>query len=128
MPEKVNWSFTIDTVEGPRLSGSDVMDLHAYDKVSVTLEPGVADVDVAVQPVDEAGLVRLLVIRASAYNEALTFSADGGTTELPLEGPVVLIGSGAVRLLADAPQELRLANGTASAVTVDILAGRNAAS
>jgi hypothetical protein len=127
MPETMNWSFSIEAVQGPRISGSDALQVDAYDKVSVDLEAGAADVNVQIQPANAAGRVQLLVIRATAYDPAISFSADAGTTVFALDGPVVLVGAGPVALLATAPQTLQLSNGTATDVTVDILVGRDSA-
>ncbi len=127
MPETLNWSFSIEAVQGPRISGSNTMQVDAYDKLSVSLEAGATDVDVQIQPANTAGRVQLLVIRASAYDAALTFSADSGATRFARDGPVVLVGSGPVSLLAAAPQTLRLSNGTTADVTIDVLVGRNPA-
>ena len=79
------------------------------------------------QPATAAAKVHVLVIGASAYSEDVTFSADAGATTFGLLGPLVLIGNGAVELLADAPQTLRFGNATALPVTVDILVGRDPA-
>lgn len=127
MPETINWSFSVAAVDGPRVYGSDAVDVDAYDKASVALAAGDTNVDVQVQPSNTAGRVRVLVIGSSAYDADITFSADAGTTTFGLDGPVVLIGAGAVGLLADAPQTLRFSNTTTGAVTVDILVGRDPA-
>ncbi|MGB8020415.1 MAG: hypothetical protein WCF04_04240 [Candidatus Nanopelagicales bacterium] len=127
MPETINWSFSVAVANGPRVTGSDSLDVDAYDKASITLAAGDANVDVQIQPSTTAGRVRVLIIGASAYDDAISFSADSGATSFALDGPVVLIGSGAVGLLAGAPQTLRLSNGTQDDVTVDILVGRNPA-
>lgn len=127
MPETINWSFSVAAVDGPRVYGSDALDVDAYDKASVALAAGDSDVDVEVQPSNTAGRVRALVIGSSAYDAGITFSADAGTTVFALDGPIVLIGSGAVELLADAPQTLRFSNTTTGDVTVDILVGRDPA-
>jgi hypothetical protein len=127
MPETMNWSFSIEAVQGPRISGSDALQVDAYDKVSVELDAGATNVNVQIQPADAAGRVQLLVIRSSAYDPAITFSADAGATSFALDGPVVLVGNGPVTLLAVAPQTLRLANGTADGITVDVLVGRDSA-
>lgn len=127
MPETINWSFSVAAVDGPRIHGSDALDVDAYDKASVVLAAGATDVDVQIQPSSTAGRVRVLVIGSSAYDPGITFSADAGTSVFALDGPVVLIGSGAVELLGAAPQTLRLGNTTAEDVTVDILVGRDPA-
>lgn len=127
MPEIINWSFSVAALNGPRVNGSDAVVVDAYDKASITLVAGDADIDVQVQPSTTAGKVHVLVIGASTYDAGITFSADGGTTDMALDGPVVLIGTGAVELLADAPQTLRFSNTTSGDVTVDILVGRDPA-
>lgn len=125
MPETINWSFSIAAANGPRISGSDTLEVDAYDKVNVALAAGATDIDVEVQPSATAGRVRVLCMASSTYDSGITFSADAGTTNFTLDGPVVLIGTGAVELLASAPQTLRFNNSTADDVTVDILVGRD---
>jgi len=126
MAETINWAVHVDVSAGPTLSASGASTLQAYDKIGITLEAGAADVDVELQPGDDAGQVLLLVITASAYDEDLTYSPDAGATEIPLDAPLALIGAGAVSLLAATPQELQFDNGTEAAVEVQILVGRNA--
>lgn len=127
MPETINWSFSVAAAKGPRVYGSDAVELDAYDKASVVLAAGETNIDVQVQPAGAAGRVHVLVIGASAFDAGITFSADAGTTAFPLDGPVVLIGRGAVALLAGAPQTLQFSNTTPNDVTVDILVGRDSA-
>ncbi|MFP5282348.1 MAG: hypothetical protein ACLGIF_02745, partial [Actinomycetes bacterium] len=76
------------------------------------------------QPSANGGDVELLVLTASSYEADVTFSADAGGTDFVLNGPVVLVGSGAVSLLAAAPQTLRFNNPGADPVDIDILVGR----
>lgn len=125
MPETINWSFVVEALQGPRISGSGVLEVDAYDKLSVVLAAGDTEVDVQVQPAEAEGKVHLLVIRASAYDADITFSADAGATDFPLHGPVLLIGTGAVRLLSSAPQTLRFSNRTGADVTTDIMVARD---
>ena len=124
MPETINWSVTFDALLGPRVAESGTSSVTAYDKISVRLEQNVSDVDVDVQPSTTAGEVQLLVVKADAYDGGITYSADKGTKTFPLDGPLVLIGSGAVSLLASAPQSLRFSNPAAQPVNVEILVGR----
>jgi hypothetical protein len=126
MSETINWSVNLSVALGPRIAASGVQTMDAYDKISVQLAAAATDVDVDVQPSATAGDVRLLVITASSYDADVTFSADAGTTKFILDGPVVLIGAGPVRLLADPPQTLRFANPDANPVDVGILVGRQA--
>ena len=127
MPEIVSWSYALDVKQGPRINGSSTVTVDAYDKLSVVLAAGASAVDVELQPSDKPGKVRELLIRASHYSTDTTYSPDGGSTTVPLDGPVTLIGSGAVSLLTAAPQTLQLTNGTSSDVAVDILVGRDPA-
>lgn len=126
MPETINWSVTFDAVLGPRIAASGSQVVDAYDKVSVELEGGATDVDVDLQPSGAGGDVELLVLTSSAYDVDVTFSPDAGTTVHTLNGPLVLIGSGSVGILADPPQTLRFTNPDANPVAIDILVGRKA--
>ena len=127
MPEVINWSFSVDVTLGPKLTGSDSLTVGAYDKAGVVIAAGAANVDVQVQPANVAGRVQVFVLRAETYDPDLTISADGGATSFPLDGPLVLLGAGAVALLADAPQTLCFSNGTTADIGVDVLIGRDPA-
>jgi hypothetical protein len=126
MAETINWSVTFDAVLGPSIAASGTQTLSAYDKISIPLDAAAADIDVDVQPSATAGDVQLLVITSSSYEAEVTFSADAGTTEFTLDGPVVLIGAGGVGLLGAPPQTLRFANPDTEPVGIDILVGRQA--
>lgn len=77
----MRWSCSVGVDRGPS-EGSDSIDVGAYDKVSRTLDSGATDVDVQLQPASAAGKVHIL--RASSYDEDITFSADAGTTSFAL--------------------------------------------
>jgi hypothetical protein len=126
MAETINWSVAFDVVLGPRIAASDTQTVDAYDKISLQLAAAATDIDVDVQPSTSAGDVQMLVIVASSYEAKVTFSADAGATKFTMDGPVVLIGSGPVGLLADPPKTLRFANPDADPVDVEILVGREA--
>lgn len=124
MPESIKWSVTFDAVLGPRVTESGTLEVAAYDKLNVRLDGSATGVDLDVQPSATAGDVQLLVMRASVYDPPLTYSPDGGTTQIPLDGPVVLVGSGAVSLLDGTPQTLHFTNPNPDPVDVEILVGR----
>lgn len=126
MPETINWSVTFDAVLGPRISAAGAQVVGAYDKLSIQLDGNASDVDVDLQPSGTGGDVELLALRSSSYTAGVTFSADAGSNEFTLNGPLVLIGSGAVALLADPPQTLRFDNPDPDPVDIDILVGRQA--
>ena len=126
MAESVTWSTSFTVLLGPRVVQSGTLTVDAYDKISVQLDAGAADVNVDVQPSVTVGDVRLLVITASSYEAGVSYSADGGTTTTVLDGPLALIGAGAITLLANPPQVLQFDNPGADPVSVDILVGRSA--
>jgi hypothetical protein len=125
MPETINWAATFDTTLGPKIAISGKEIVAAYDKISVQL-PGKANtIDVKLQPSNVAGDVRLLVVTSTSYAVKATLSADAGTTSRELDGPLVLIGSGAVGLLSTtAPQTLRFTNPDKDPIEIQILVGR----
>lgn len=125
MPETITWTIYLDVTDGPKLPLANSLEVDAYDKLEIPLDAGAADIDVQVQP-GGAGQVRLLVVNPAPADPDITCSADAGATTITLDAPLVLIGSGAVGLLANPPQTLRFANGTANPATVEILVGRDA--
>lgn len=126
MPESITWSTSVVVQLGPRLVQTGTLTVDAYDKINVRLDAGATDIDVDVQPSGTAGDVQILLLTASSYPAGVTYSADAGATTATLDGPLTLIGAGAVTLLADPPQVLRLTNPAADPVDVEILVGRRA--
>ena len=122
MPEKLNWSFATQVAEGPTLAASGTLEVEAYLKIAVTIPAG-GSVDVEVLPGGGGG-VQLLIINPAVPSEDLTYTV--GSEEVVLDGPHVLIGAGAVGLLAATVGTLAFANGGAEDVEVAILAGRDA--
>lgn len=124
MPISIDWAVSLSAAPGPRISQTGSLVVDAYDKVSITLEPQ-ATADVDLLPADAPGRLSVLMLSASTYDLALTYSADGGTTTIPLDAPLVLLGRGAVER-AGLPHRLQFANNTTAAVAVDALIGRAA--
>ena len=122
MPERVNWSYAAQVVGGPTLAASGAVEVEAYLKLTVTVPAG-GSLDVEVLPGD-GGSVQLLVINPAAPSEDLTYTV--GEDEMVLDGPHVLIGAGAVGLLAATIGTLAFANAGAEDVEISILAGRDA--
>jgi hypothetical protein len=135
MAEKISWSLTVTVTGGPKFQDSRLVEVDAYDKVSVTVpgDPagGANVVTVAVQPSVTASDVKFLYIRSSLYSTPdgaeLTYENNGSTVSL--DGPLLLTG-GAVGLLASAPDALTFTNGfgLGSDAEVTILVGREAQS
>lgn len=122
MAERLNWSYAAQVEGGPSIDGAGVLEIDAYMKLSVTVPAGGAQA-VEVLPAPGAAL-RFLVIAPTVPSADLTYELDGEA--VPLDGPVVLIGTGAVGLFADAVGALEFTNGTGEDARIDILAGRDA--
>jgi hypothetical protein len=123
MPERLKWSFSAQVAGGPTLAGSgDLANVDAYVKLNVTV-PANGDQDVEVLT-GTGGAVQLLVISPAQPSEDLTYEVGGN--DVPLDGPVVLIGAGAASLLADTIGTLKFKNGTAQDASISILAARDA--
>ena len=119
MAEKINWSYVAQALDGPSLSGAGSVEAEAYDKFEVTIP------DNATQAVNlvPAGTVSLLVINPASPDAKLTYKVGG--KDVPLDGPHVLIGSGAVSLLGGAAS-LSFTNKTGADAVIDMLVGRDA--
>ena len=85
------------------------------------------DLEVNIQPAG-AGLAQFLSITSSAYDSTITYKVNSAasTDVLPLDGPHLLIGAGAVSLLDEEPTALFFSNSSGADVTIDILVGRDA--
>jgi len=119
MAEKINWNFVLQALNGPSVSGAGTLEMDAYDKIEVTITAG-ATQQVNLVP---SGTVSLLVINPVVPNADLSY--DVGGNAVALDGPHVLIGTGAVSLLGGA-RDLTFTNNTAADSTIEILLGRDA--
>lgn len=119
MGEKINWNYVAQALNGPSISASGSVDVDAYDKIEVTVP------DTTTQAVNlvPAGTVSLLVINPASPDAKLTYKVGGN--DVPLDGPQVLIGAGAVGLLGGATS-LSFTNKTGADAIIDILVGRDA--
>jgi hypothetical protein len=123
--EKVSWAARFEVAAGPRLSVGDTREIEAYDKLRVIVNPDAADKAVDLAP-GAAGQVVLLVVTASSYDPPLTYKPDAAAGAIALDAPLILIGAAAVGLLGTPPTQFLWSNATGAAVTIDILAGRDA--
>lgn len=121
MPETLNWSYAAQVVGGPTLAGSGALEIESYLKLTVTVPAG-DTLDVEVLP-GGGGSLQFLVISPATPSADLKYTI--GTEEVVLDGPLVLIGSGAVGLLAATVGTLQFANDGAEDAEVSILAGRD---
>jgi hypothetical protein len=107
MPETINWSFTVQIPGGPQLARTGAVPVDAYDKVVKTIPAG-STVEVLIQPDPDTGDVLLVVVSAEPCGDWLTYKVNSGTTAVPLDAPHVLLGPGAVSLLAATPPPTKL--------------------
>ena len=119
MAEKINWNFVVQALDGPSVSGASSLDIEAYDKIKVTITAG-ATQQVNLVP---SGAVSLLIINPAVPDVDLSYKV--GANVIALDGPHVLIGTGAVSLLGGAAN-LSFTNNTAADATIEILLGRDA--
>ncbi len=137
MTEKITYSINVQVADGPRISESRTLELEAYDKIHLDLSSDATnEVEVNLQPGGE-GLAKFLVITASCYGDKLTYkvneAADTNNPDpdlIPLDGPQLFAGEGAVDLLASSPTEpptkFFFTNSTGEDVTIQILVARDA--
>lgn len=127
---KIEYRFGASIQGGPSVNvKQSPIEVGAYDVVSATLPPEnggtPSDTTVEVQPAGTAGSVLLFVISADTYDDGVTY--DVGGTGRALNGPLMLVGSGAVTLLgATPPETLTFHNATTNPVQVQVLVGRQA--
>lgn len=119
MPEKIKWNCVAQVLNGPSVSSVVEIEPDAYDKFEVLI------IDSTTQAVDlvPSGKVFLLIVNPKKPDKKLTY--DLGGSPIALDGPLTLIGEGAVSLLGGATS-LTFTNGTGADVIIEILIGRDA--
>ena len=119
MSETIKWNFVTQVLQGPSVSAAaSIDDVDAYDKFEIDLA------DTVTQAVDlvPGGTISLLVINPQPPHADLSYELDG--SPVALDGPHVLIGSGAVSLLGGATS-LTFTNSTGADAVIEILVGRD---
>lgn len=122
MSETLNWSYTVQVTGGPTVAGSGTLAIEAYVKLNVSV-PKNKSLDVEILP-GTGGTVQLLVITPAVPSSGLSYKV--GPDNVVLDGPHVLIGAGAVSLLAASLGTLKFKNDTTADAEISILAGRDA--
>jgi hypothetical protein len=123
----VTWQFQAVVPGGPSLTlNQPSLDVSGYDVVSVEVPGATNNFAIAVQPSAGAGTVILMIVSSSQYDPGISYTVDAVGVSHVLDGPHVLVGSGAVSLLNSGapPQKLIFNNTLANAITVQVLAGR----
>ena len=122
----VNWQFQGAIPGGPSaLLNQPGIPIAAYDVAAVDIAAG-ASADVSIQPSSTANDVVFLVVSSDMYNPAIKYTVDALAVKYMLDGPHVLLGSGAVGFLNSSapPQKLSFDNGSAKKATVHVMVGR----
>ncbi|MGH2690313.1 MAG: hypothetical protein ACRDKW_16125 [Actinomycetota bacterium] len=122
MPEKLAWTYSVQALAGPTVTGSGNMLVDSYVKLNVVV-PNKKKLDVEIQPGTGSGL-QILLIQPAKPSADLSYTA--GSDTIVLDGPHVLIGSGAVSLLAASVGKLTFDNKADVDAEISILAGRDA--
>lgn len=119
MSETIKWNFVTQVMKGPSISAAASIDeVDAYDKFDIAL----ADTAVQVVNLTPGGNTSLLVINPRLPHADLSYELNGNP--VPLDGPHVLIGAGAVGLLGGATS-LTFSNNTGADAVIEILIGRD---
>jgi hypothetical protein len=127
MPLRIGWSVAVTVPSGPKLSVSRSVEVEAYDSIMVTVAKNTTNMSVELQP-GGAGKVKFLAVLASRY-EDLSFKVNAtgsSASKVKLDQPQILVGDGAIELLASSPKKLFFTNASPTEdVSVEILVGRN---
>ncbi|HLJ27802.1 MAG TPA: hypothetical protein VKY85_13910 [Candidatus Angelobacter sp.] len=123
----INWQFQAAIPGGPSfVVNQPATQVDAYDVVTAKIAAGATGVAVPIQPSSGSGSVVFLVVSATQYDTTLTYTVDKVKDTRVLDGPHLLVGSGAVALLNSSapPQTLAFSNATAKDINVQVVVGR----
>jgi hypothetical protein len=131
MSQKLNASINVQILGGSSISESQAIEVDAVDNIDVEIDKATggtaAKKMVEVQPASDPKKVKFLMITTKNYDGKVTYKIDTGTKEVLLDGPQVLVGSGAVGLLEKNPQKIEFSNASsADKAPIKILIGRTA--
>lgn len=126
MSEKINWNYAINVISGPQVSQTGVIDVDAYDKFTVTIDKSASQTVELIPGAagNKVEKVKLLVLSPSG--SSLSYTANG--QEVPLDGPHVFIGTGAVQLLGQFTGLTFKNDDAQNAAVLQIIIGRDATS
>lgn len=122
----VNWQFQAAIPGGPSvLLNQPGIPIGAYDVATVDIGPG-PSTDVSIQPSSAANDVVFLVVSSDAYDAGTSYTVDALPTAHALDGPHVLLGSGAVGFLNSSAPPQKLVFTTTKKASVQVVVGRKA--
>jgi len=123
----INWQFQATIPGGPVvILNQPIIPVDAYDVVSLTMKAGTSNVAVPIQPSVTAGDVVFLIISSNIYDVGVNYTVDGLSAVHDLDGPHVLLGSGAVSFLNNTapPQKLTFNNTLTKDINLQVVVGR----
>ena len=122
MAEKLSWTFAARVLGGPTIARSGDVEVEAYVKLAVTIKKNTSQ-DVEIFP-GAGGSAQLVIISPAVPSDKLTYELGGN--KVALDGPLILIGSGAVAMLGAKVGTLKFENKTAQDADIEIIGGRDA--
>lgn len=123
----INWQFQATIPGGPAMSISQpAVNVDAYDVVTATIPKSTSKMDLAIQPSSGSGKVVLLILSSSQYDAGISYTVDALTDNHVLDGPLTLVGTGAIGMLnsAASPQHLIFSNTLTKDINVQVVVGR----
>jgi len=123
----ITWQFQAAIPGGPAFTlNQPPIAVQAYDVATATIAAGATGVAVNVQPSSTAGDVVLVVVSSDRYDAKLTYTVDSSSDVHALDGPHVLLGSGAVGFMNAGlpPQQLTFDSTLTEDAHVQVVVGR----
>jgi hypothetical protein len=116
--EKVNWNVAIQVAGGPAISTNGSSELVVYSKARLII----ANTKEATVKLGDGADVKLVAIVPGKPHDKLTYKLGGN--DIKLDGPQVMIGSGAVSFVAGVFPDLKFTNNSGAEAAIDVLVGR----
>jgi hypothetical protein len=121
MSYSIVYSLSADVEDGPTILKTSTITAEAYDVVDV-VAPAAGTAIVDIHPGD-TGDVNLFLMYSDNYT-SLTYTIDGGSA-ITLDGPLVLVGAGAVALFGATCNTFTFTNaGVVRDANIKIFVGR----
>jgi len=113
------------TVDGiGTFSAHHSLTVGAVDKLEITVPADDGTPGAITANVQPGTQVRCILIKTDTYDTDLTFDVAGAGSQ-PLDGPVLLCGTGPVALLNNAPTTISFENSRPEPADVTIVVGRD---
>jgi len=122
MAETVTYAGSASVAGGPTVPFTVTLNVDGYKKFNITVGMGTKQ---TLNLGTAGATVSLLLIKASTYGSDLTFDAGGGEGALPLDAPLLVGGTGALKLVkAGGVESIEFDNKSTDDVTIDVFVAR----